>query len=65
MPKSDNPYAAFMPKQLIAEMDLGNVNLEKLASDNDMAIVTIGKTSGEFADRSISENFNLTVAEKK
>lgn len=65
MPKSDNPYAAFMPKQLIAEMDLGNVDLEKLASDNDMAIVTIGKTSGEFADRSISENFNLTVAEKK
>lgn len=65
MPKSDNPYAAFMPKKLIAEMNLDNVDLEKLASDNDMAIVTIGKTSGEFADRNISDNFNLTAAEKK
>lgn len=65
MPKSDNPFAAFMPKKLIAEMNLDEVNLEKLASENDMAIVTIGKTSGEFADRSISENFNLTAAEKK
>lgn len=65
MPKSDNPFAAFVPKKLIAEMNLDEVNLEKLASENDMAIVTIGKTSGEFADRSISENFNLTAAEKK
>lgn len=64
-PKSDSPYAAFLPKKLIPEMDLGDVNLEQKASDNDMAIITIGKTSGEFADRSISENFNLTPAEKK
>lgn len=65
MPKSDNPYAAFIPKKLIPEMNLDEIDLKKVASDNDMAIITIGKTSGEFADRSISENFNLTAAEKK
>lgn len=64
MPVSNDRYAAFMPKKLIPEMSLNKVNLEKLASDNDMAIITIGKTSGEFADRKISDNFNLTSAEK-
>ena len=39
--------------------------MKKVASDNDIAIVTIGKTSGEFADRYISDNFNLTDAEHK
>lgn len=64
MPVSNDHYAAFMPKKLIPEMNLDEVNLEKLASDNDVAIITIGKTSGEFADRKISDNFNLTSAEK-
>lgn len=64
MPVSNGRYAAFMPKKLISEMNLDKVNLEKLASDNDMAIITIGKTSGEFADRNIADNFNLTSAEK-
>lgn len=64
MPVSNGRYAAFMPKKLIPEMNLDKVNLEKLASDNDMAIITIGKTSGEFADRNVADNFNLTSAEK-
>lgn len=64
-PKSDNPYAAFLPKHLIPEMDLSNLNLQAAAKGNDAAVITIGKTSGEFADRYISDNFNLTDAEKE
>ena len=65
LPKSDSKYAAFLPKHLIPEMDLGNLNLQATAKENDVAVITIGKTSGEFADRYISDNFNLTTSEKK
>lgn len=61
--KSD--FEAFLPKKLIEEMDLATVDLAGMASENDMAIITIGKTSGEFADRNINDNFNLTAAEQK
>lgn len=65
MPKSTSQFAAFLPKHLIPEMDLAKVNMQSVAKNNDVAIITIGKTSGEFADRYISDNFNLTAAEKK
>ena len=65
MPVSQSQFAAFLPKKLIQEMDLSNSNLTAVAQANDAAVITIGKTSGEFADRSISTNFNLTAAEKK
>lgn len=63
-PKPNSPFAAFIPKKLIEEMPLNGVNLDKLTSDNDLAIITIGKTSGEFADRNIADNFNLTASEQ-
>lgn len=65
MPVSTSQFAAFLPKKLIPEMDLANTGLANLAKTNDAAVITIGKTSGEFGDRSISTNFNLTDAEKK
>ena len=65
MPKSTNQFAAFLPKHLIPEMNLSASELQASARNNDVALITIGKTSGEFADRYISDNFNLTVAEKK
>ncbi len=54
----------FMPKDLIDEMEISDDMLVKAAKDNDMAIITIGKTSGEFLDRKLSNNFNLTQAEQ-
>ena len=64
-PKSTNQFAAFLPKHLIPEMNLSASELQASARNNDVALITIGKTSGEFADRYISDNFNLTAAEKK
>ncbi len=64
-PIATNRFAAFLPKHLIPEMDLSQINLTSLADKNDVAIITIGKTSGEFADRHIDNNFNLTSTEKK
>ena len=65
MPVSQGRFAAFLPKKLIPEMDINASLLSASAKANDLAVITIGKTSGEFADRKISDNFNLTDAEKK
>ena len=54
----------FLPKHLVPEMNLTASDLQAAVKANDMAIITIGKTSGEFGDRYISDNFNLTAAEK-
>lgn len=63
--KSDTELIGqFMPKKLIDEMQIADDILAKAAKDNDMAIITIGKTSGEFLDRKVSSNFNLTMAEQ-
>lgn len=63
--KSDKELIGqFMPKKLIDEMQIADDMLAKAAKDNDMAIITIGKTSGEFLDRKVSSNFNLTMAEQ-
>lgn len=65
MPKPQGQYAQFLPKHLIPEMDLNALSLSTIAKNNDVAIVTIGKTSGEFADRYLSDNYGMTDAEKK
>lgn len=64
MPKPKGQFAAFLPKHLIPEMSLSSLNLSTIAAKNDVAIVTIGKTSGEFADRNIGDNYGMTAAEK-
>lgn len=65
LPVSKSKFAAFLPKHLVPEMSISASDLQSAAKNNDVAIITIGKTSGEFADRYISDNFNLTDAEKK
>ena len=64
MPKPKGQFAAFLPKHLIPEMSLSSLDLSTIAANNDVAIVTIGKTSGEFADRNIGDNYGMTAAEK-
>jgi beta-glucosidase len=58
------PVAPFMPKTAIAEMQISAAMATKMAAENDIAIFTIGKHSGEFADRNLERDFYLTAAEK-
>lgn len=59
------PKVAYMPMATIPEMpvDMGLSN--KLASSNDVALITIGRNSGEFFDRVSDGDFNLTKVEKE
>lgn len=53
------------PRPRVKEMRIDKQQITSAALHNDMAIITIGKTSGEFLDRSVSTNFNLTEEEKE
>ena len=55
--------AWFMPRNRIAEMHVEKEKLRQLAKSQNVALVTIGKTSGEFVDRKLNGNFNLTEEE--
>ena len=61
--KSDNPLAKFLPTPRPAEMTIGRARMDALAADNDVALITLGRNSGEFLDRTPAD-FDLTTAEK-
>lgn len=54
----------FHPKTPITEMPVETSLVEKMAAENEIAVLTIGKHSGEFADRNLEKDFNLTSNEK-
>lgn len=61
--QDNNPMAAFLPTPLPEEM---TVDIEKIKADaknSDIAIITIGRQSGEFLDRT-SNDFRLSPAAK-
>ncbi len=53
----------FMPLAPIAEMSLSVERLQQLANDTNIAILTIGRSSGEFEDRTV-DDFALSSAER-
>ncbi len=55
LPVSDNPFAAFMPKKPLTEMALVPEHVAASAKKYDAALITIGRSSGEFADRDESD----------
>jgi len=61
--ESDNPLAAFLTSGRPGEMTISRTRMAELAADNDVALITIGRNSGEFLDRTPAD-FELTTAEK-
>lgn len=61
-PKSDDPMAMFMPKVRAGEFIPSAELLSKAVASNDVAIITIGRNSGEFFDRKIAD-FTLSANE--
>lgn len=64
LPKSDNPMSAFLPTPLPDEMTVDPKEIARQAEEMDMALITIGRQSGEFLDRT-SSDFTLSSANKK
>lgn len=57
-------FSAFAPKPLPAELLPSRKQLKNMAEGNDAALITIGRTSGEFLDRSLAD-FSLSEAENE
>ena len=55
---------AFMMPQPIPEMPLEMDRLQQLANDTNVAVLTLGRNSGEFADRVVANDFNLATLER-
>ena len=61
-PKEKNQMSAFLPKPRPTEMVPSKALLKEMAVGSDVALITIGRTSGEFLGRTVAD-FNLTKEE--
>ena len=52
-PKGDNPLVKFLPTPLPTEMALSADQLSNWAAQTDIALITLGRMSGEFVDRKV------------
>lgn len=62
---SANVLSAFLPKKPIDEYAVPDKQMSKAVKANDLAIITLGRNSGEFYDRKEADDFLLTTAEKE
>src|ERR1044072_9516776 len=60
--KRPKPLIPFFPVAPIPEMPVEAGEVERRAGEADVALVTIGRSSGEFADRKPEGEFTLTAA---
>jgi beta-glucosidase len=64
-PKNDDApaYMAFFSRERIPEFVPESSLLLRKAKETDVAVITIGRNSGEFTDRKVEGDFNLTAEE--
>lgn len=60
---STDPMAAYLPVERPSEMQFSPAELQSLVASNDVALITLGRSSGEFADRTQAD-FNLSEKER-
>lgn len=58
-----NPLAAFFNHPRIGECVLDVAFIKERAKQSDVAIITLGRNSGEFVDRRVPDDFKLTIEE--
>ncbi|WP_187287909.1 beta-glucosidase [Leadbetterella byssophila] len=63
-PDPNNPMAAFLNKPRMPELELSESEIGEYAKSTDMAIITIGRNSGEFEDRKTTNDFYLSDEEQ-
>jgi beta-glucosidase len=59
------PTLPFRMPAPIPEMPIGAGEIARLAGESDLALFTLGRNSGEFADRELEGDFELTAAERE
>jgi beta-glucosidase len=64
-PDPKNPYAMFMPRKRAAEIVPTPAQLKESVDGSDIALVTIGRNSGEFADRQLTDDYEMSAIEKR
>lgn len=52
-------------RRKVDELNISRRTIERLAENNDIAIVTIGRQAGEASDRQIDGDFNMTAVERE
>ena len=54
----------FFPLAPIPEMPVETDSLQRAVNDADVALITLGRNSGEFSDRKLENDFLLSVTEQ-
>ncbi len=64
-PDPNDNLASYLPRVRPYEILPERNQLDQQANTNDIALITIGRNSGEFQDRKIADDFELSVSERK